>query len=230
MPNIHKSFFVISNWFFIGLKTNHSRLKNIYHRLTSIEWFLWLEITLTIHPFCFSLINERTKKKKTRCRLHCQSLSLYRLTSLVDFIYCCLYLIRRLFMVLNSLEMTNPDEDSHWLHSDTDLISGPGVVYNVNVIRFLYLLLLIKLSFFSFLKYLGSVEVLCSMKTLDFDNRTRVARDSIRLVCSAVGVHLRERHKVNNNIFWLIKFWIFDYSSPLARSIVSDPSDDCYPS
>ncbi|CAF1494735.1 unnamed protein product, partial [Adineta ricciae] len=78
-------------------------------------------------------------------------------------------------MVLNSFEMTNPDEDPRWLHSDTDLISGLGVVYNVN--------------------YLGSVEVLCSMKTLDFDNRTRVARDSIRLVCSAVGVHLRERHK-----------------------------------
>ena len=50
--------------------------------------------------------------------------------------------------------------------------------------------------FFFLLKYLGSVEVLCSMKTLDFESRTRVARESIRLVCAAVGVALRERRKV----------------------------------
>ncbi|CAF0931299.1 unnamed protein product [Adineta steineri] len=78
-------------------------------------------------------------------------------------------------MVLNPSEMTNTDEESRWIHSDTDLISGHGVNYNVN--------------------YIGSVEVLCSMKTLDFDDRTRVARDSIRLVCAAVGVALRERRK-----------------------------------
>lgn len=48
----------------------------------------------------------------------------------------------------------------------------------------------------SFFQYLGSVEVLCSMKTLDFDSRTRVARDSIRLVCIAVGVPLKDRRKV----------------------------------
>jgi hypothetical protein len=34
------------------------------------------------------------------------------------------------------------------------------------------------------------------MKTLDFDSRTRVARDSIRLVCTAIGVPLKERRKV----------------------------------
>lgn len=34
------------------------------------------------------------------------------------------------------------------------------------------------------------------MKTLDFDHRTRVARDSIRLVCLAVGVPLKDRRKV----------------------------------
>ncbi|CAM4791827.1 unnamed protein product [Rotaria magnacalcarata] len=71
--------------------------------------------------------------------------------------------------------MANVDGDTRWIHSDTDLLSGHGVSYNVN--------------------YLGSVEVLCSMKTLDFDSRTRVARDSIRLVCTAVGVSLRERNK-----------------------------------
>ncbi|CAF0986144.1 unnamed protein product [Didymodactylos carnosus] len=43
--------------------------------------------------------------------------------------------------------------------------------------------------------YIGSVEILCSMKTLDFDNRTRVARESIRIVCSATGVQLKDRRK-----------------------------------
>ena len=49
-------------------------------------------------------------------------------------------------------------------------------------------------------QYLGAVEVLCSMKTLDFENRTRVARDSIRSVCNAVGVALKDRRKVNSSI------------------------------
>jgi len=71
--------------------------------------------------------------------------------------------------------MANTEEETRWLHSDTDLLSGHGVTYNVN--------------------YLGNVEVLCSMKTLDFESRTRVARDSIRLVCTAAGVTLRERRK-----------------------------------
>jgi hypothetical protein len=34
------------------------------------------------------------------------------------------------------------------------------------------------------------------MKTLDFDSRTRVARDSIRLICTTLGVTLKERRKV----------------------------------
>ncbi|CAF3480703.1 unnamed protein product [Rotaria sordida] len=78
-------------------------------------------------------------------------------------------------MILNSSKMAYVDEETRWIHSDTDLLSGHGVTYNVN--------------------YLGSVEVLCSMKSLDFDNRTRVARDSIRLVCTAAGLTLRERRK-----------------------------------
>ncbi len=39
------------------------------------------------------------------------------------------------------------------------------------------------------------------MKTLDFESRTLVARDSIRLVCTAAGVTLRERRKVNKYIY-----------------------------
>ncbi|CAF3916374.1 unnamed protein product [Rotaria sp. Silwood2] len=72
-------------------------------------------------------------------------------------------------MILTQSKMANVDEGTRWIHSDTDLLSGHG--------------------------YLGSVEVLCSMKSLDFDSRTRVARDSIRLVCTAAGVTLRERRK-----------------------------------
>jgi hypothetical protein len=34
------------------------------------------------------------------------------------------------------------------------------------------------------------------MKTLDFDKRTQVAHDSIRLVCNAVGVALKEQRNV----------------------------------
>jgi hypothetical protein len=98
-------------------------------------------------------------------------------------------------MVLNSSKMANTEEETRWLHSDADLLSGHGITYNVNVIILFIFLLFIEL--FSLLKYLGSVEVLCSMKTLDFESRTRVARDSIRLVCAAIGVTLKERRKVN---------------------------------
>jgi hypothetical protein len=38
--------------------------------------------------------------------------------------------------------MANIDDDTRWLHSDTDLLSGHGVSYNVNVKRlFIFLLL-----------------------------------------------------------------------------------------
>jgi len=36
-------------------------------------------------------------------------------------------------MVLSSSKMANLDDDTRWLHSDTDLLSGHGVSYNVNV-------------------------------------------------------------------------------------------------
>lgn len=76
--------------------------------------------------------------------------------------------------------MANLDDETRWLHSDTDLLSGHGVNYNVH--------------------YLGSIEVLCSMKTLDFDSRTRVARDSIRLICTSVGVALKDRRKPDSSV------------------------------
>ena len=36
-------------------------------------------------------------------------------------------------MVLSSSTMANLDDDTRWLHSDTDLLSGHGVSYDVNV-------------------------------------------------------------------------------------------------
>ncbi len=36
-------------------------------------------------------------------------------------------------MVFTSSKMANLDDDTRWLHSDTDLLSGHGVSYNVNV-------------------------------------------------------------------------------------------------
>ena len=34
--------------------------------------------------------------------------------------------------------MANLDDDTRWLHSDTDLLSGHGVSYNVNVNNIIY--------------------------------------------------------------------------------------------
>ncbi|XP_065276080.1 SHC-transforming protein 1 isoform X2 [Emys orbicularis] len=52
-----------------------------------------------------------------------------------------------------------------WLHPD-DKVMGPGVSYLV--------------------RYMGCVEVLQSMRALDFNTRTQVTREAISLVCEAV--------------------------------------------
>ncbi|KAM8828974.1 SHC-transforming protein 3 [Spinachia spinachia] len=52
-----------------------------------------------------------------------------------------------------------------WLHS-SEKISGPGVTYIV--------------------KYLGCIEVLRSMRSLDFTTRSQITREAISLVCEAV--------------------------------------------
>ncbi|NXW85842.1 SHC1 protein, partial [Alopecoenas beccarii] len=52
-----------------------------------------------------------------------------------------------------------------WLHPD-DKVMGPGVSYHV--------------------RYMGCVEVLQSMRALDFNTRTQVTREAIGLVCEAV--------------------------------------------
>ncbi|KAI4817086.1 SHC-transforming protein 3 [Pseudochaenichthys georgianus] len=52
-----------------------------------------------------------------------------------------------------------------WLHS-SEKISGPGVTYIV--------------------KYLGCLEVLRSMRSLDFTTRSQITREAISLVCEAV--------------------------------------------
>ncbi|XP_028317872.1 SHC-transforming protein 3 [Gouania willdenowi] len=52
-----------------------------------------------------------------------------------------------------------------WLHSN-EKISGPGVTYVV--------------------KYLGCIEVLRSMRSLDFTTRSQITREAISLVCEAI--------------------------------------------
>ncbi|XP_063151308.1 SHC-transforming protein 3 [Candoia aspera] len=52
-----------------------------------------------------------------------------------------------------------------WLHSNEKIL-GPGAMYIV--------------------KYLGCIEVLRSMKSLDFNTRTQITREAIGLVCEAV--------------------------------------------
>ncbi|NXU50612.1 SHC3 protein, partial [Turnix velox] len=61
--------------------------------------------------------------------------------------------------------VNNPSQG--WLHS-SEKILGPGVTYIV--------------------KYLGCVEVLRSMRSLDFNTRTQIAREAISHVCEAVLV------------------------------------------
>jgi hypothetical protein len=51
-------------------------------------------------------------------------------------------------MVLSSSQMANIDDDTRWLHSDTDLLSGHGVIYNVNVIILFVIYLLFNLFLF----------------------------------------------------------------------------------
>lgn len=68
------------------------------------------------------------------------------------------------------------DQTTQWIHPNERILSADGVRYQVT--------------------YLGSVEVLSSMKALDFENRTKVARDSIRLICIASGFHPKDRYKV----------------------------------
>ncbi|XP_056302236.1 SHC-transforming protein 3 [Danio aesculapii] len=58
------------------------------------------------------------------------------------------------------------NKPSHgWLHS-SEKISGPGVTYVV--------------------KYLGCIEVLRSMRSLDFTTRSQITREAISLVCESV--------------------------------------------
>ncbi|XP_039608066.1 SHC-transforming protein 1 isoform X2 [Polypterus senegalus] len=52
-----------------------------------------------------------------------------------------------------------------WLHPDS-IVTGPGVSYPV--------------------RYMGCVEVLQSMRALDFNTRTQVTREAIAVVCEAV--------------------------------------------
>ncbi|XP_070791764.1 SHC-transforming protein 3 [Pituophis catenifer annectens] len=64
-----------------------------------------------------------------------------------------------------SEEITANKVPQGWLHSNEKIL-GPGVMYIV--------------------KYLGCIEVLRSMKSLDFNTRTQITREAIGLVCEAV--------------------------------------------
>ncbi|XP_040014013.1 SHC-transforming protein 3 [Xiphias gladius] len=75
-----------------------------------------------------------------------------------------------------------------WLHS-SEKISGPGVTYIV--------------------KYLGCIEVLRSMRSLDFTTRSQITREAISLVCEAVpGTKgaLRKRKIIANHHMQSISF------------------------
>jgi hypothetical protein len=59
------------------------------------------------------------------------------------------------------------------------------------------------------------------MKTLDFDSRTRVARDSIRLVCTEVGITLRDRRKVSKQLFFFDEYLYISLISLMHHQLVN---------
>lgn len=68
----------------------------------------------------------------------------------------------------------NKPEDG-WLHRDDQLFSDAGVCYGV--------------------RYLGCVEVKESMRTLDFETRTNLAREAINRVTEAAGLKCADKKK-----------------------------------
>lgn len=68
-----------------------------------------------------------------------------------------------------------------WLHPDRELRPGSGVSYGV--------------------RYIGALEVTKPMRTLDFEVRTRVAKESINRVCEAAGLKsINKKRKVERKI------------------------------
>lgn len=68
-----------------------------------------------------------------------------------------------------------------WLHPDRELRSGAGVSYGV--------------------RYIGALEVTKPMRTLDFEVRTQVAKESINRVCEAAGLKsINKKRKVERKI------------------------------
>ncbi|CAH1796691.1 unnamed protein product [Owenia fusiformis] len=71
-----------------------------------------------------------------------------------------------------------------WLHPDEQLASEAGVCYGV--------------------RYVGCLEVKESMRTLDFDTRTAVAKESISRVCDAAGLKTATKKKKDKKVSKLL--------------------------
>jgi hypothetical protein len=73
----------------------------------------------------------------------------------------------------SSLKKTSPPKN--WIHSDDKMLDG--VLYNVKVrlVLFNYLMFIILIYLFKY-KYVGRVGINESMKSLNFETRTQVAR------------------------------------------------------
>ncbi|EGD73348.1 hypothetical protein PTSG_05060 [Salpingoeca rosetta] len=64
-----------------------------------------------------------------------------------------------------------------WLHDDHALMNGDGIFYAV--------------------RYVGSMRMDRSMRTMDFNTRTEVTREAIKLVCEAAGLLPPKKRKVS---------------------------------
>ncbi|XP_018494120.1 SHC-transforming protein 1 [Galendromus occidentalis] len=81
---------------------------------------------------------------------------------------------RKCKMAPSNTEGATGSSQRTWLHQDNEIL-GNGVIYTV--------------------KYVGCLEVLTSMKSLDFETRTLIAKECIVRVCEAAGLRTVDRKR-----------------------------------
>ena len=92
-----------------------------------------------------------------------------------------------------------------WLHPD-DLFAQDGINYAVRVRSISRTVILDEANrpsslSLSLTQYIGCVEVLTSMKVLDFDTRSAIAKECIHRVCEAAGVKAQDpKRRVDRKI------------------------------
>lgn len=127
-----------------GSVFNFSSFGNAIERfedqISRIVWhLLTLLPELAIHPFfVFFFLSLLSRRRGRLCRLECQSPCSYPLAQVHLSTWLYLFFFFFVFMVFTSNQMANVDDGARWLHPNTDLLSGHGVSYAVNVNLFVW--------------------------------------------------------------------------------------------